>query len=404
MKKLLLLFLVLFPLISHGTILSFYGAEEQTVLESGTSQGTGGSYSTSWKNCGVASYRSNPVTTGMPRHHVGGFASTGGNSGFFTTSADTYYTGHIYIAACPSASMEPIADVVTSGVALKMRLTLGSDCKVGMYAAGTTLLASSTALTTGVKHVVKLRVGSNTGGSPSNNLYSLEIDGVDVGSGTSGTSLLNTGAARISLGKNANLASQGYDVYFDDWVVDDSAFQSENSCIETHDVNDDGSNTGWTSGDYTSVDEPAPYDADTTYIGILLPTYNIVSSFQMEDFASAYSSILGVSAHILSRDELGTSADFLYLKSGATVATTTQVDPTSVYIMTNKLFLTDPNTGSAWTNSAIDALEVGVGSGTGSTGANLRMTKASYQVLYIPPTASPTATPSKFPWWFDWFY
>lgn len=386
MKKLLALLLIIsFPLTSFGAVYSFVGMELQSLSEGDSVQGTGNSIDTTLKYDGTASYKSKPVTSATPRFTMGEY-SADGTSGYGNTN-DAYYTYHIYITTLPASGMESFMDGRNVADNVKIRYNIDNAGNVGLYAGGTTIMGTSTvAITTGAWHCIQARISASDSVTP--NVYSFAVDGVTGISGTYGPGLGTSDNAKAAFGKTVNNSGQSYEINYDDMIASNSGFESCNDLMVLYTPDANGSNSAWNEGtgasDYQEVDEN-PVDT-TTYIKTSSITYNTLSSFGMTNFAPLASSFSAVSAHTIVRDETGTAQQFLYVKSGATVATTTQLDPTVNYTLKAKHFATDPNTSSAWTLAGINALEVGVGVGTGSV-VPMRASEVAYQILYVPSTA-----------------
>jgi hypothetical protein len=169
------------------------------------------------------------------------------------------------------------------------------------------------------------------------------------------------------------------DYYFDDIYVDDAGFLGPVNVVRLA-PDGDGTDTGFTASGtgntFAEVDE-VPHDSDTTYRRATTVTQ---FTSTVANLPAGTQDIKAVKAVIVSRDEGSTSARIRSrLRSGSTIDETTAMRPNTTYIGISKIYDTDPNTSTAWTLSAVNAIEVGAAS---TASVAVRVTSVHAQVLY----------------------
>jgi hypothetical protein len=154
---------------------------------------------------------------------------------------------------------------------------------------------------------------------------------------------------------------------FDDVFIMDTSGANFNGhlterAIRTLFPNADGSVLQWTANGaanrWDCVDEQTP-DEDTTYISSDTPGQINLSA--LSDMAGNESGIEAVIVQHRSRkDDTGARSVRSLVRTGGANYTGTTSSLASSYAHYASIWLTNPNTGSAWTRTEIDALEVGV--------------------------------------------
>jgi len=247
----------------------------------------------------------------------------------------------------------------------KAELRINADGSVSVYDVGAALVCTtaSTVLSDTNWHLLELWTNNGAGVS-----YDLSIDGVSECSGP-----MDQGDNNAFFGVlgTINPASGVIDFYFDDayWAQGDGGttdYLGEQNVVRAiPDAN--GSPAGWTAGtgpsNYTQVFE-TPTDLATTYVQAVIAG-NVVNMVNLESSATAGITrpINSVKCWSVHTDLLATTVQTLAtrMNSGGTIVTTTPEGFGGViwvwrYILANN----DPNTGSAWGLSGIDALQCGV--------------------------------------------
>ena len=171
----------------------------------------------------------------------------------------------------------------------------------------------------------------------------------------------NTGASDID---NIQIRTiPGGDViYLDDIAVDDSAWPGLGG-IEVLLPSATGTYTNWDSGAYTAIDDNPPND-DTDYIATDAAVSNTKFSANIENLASGTQSVKGIMLAAKAKlDGAGSGTLKPFIRSGTTEDTPTGSALTTGYSWYTRCWNTDPgNSNNAWSESAVNALEIGVAS------------------------------------------
>jgi hypothetical protein len=122
------------------------------------------------------------------------------------------------------------------------------------------------------------------------------------------------------------------------------------------------------------------WDGDLSYIISTSPTDNDV--FDMDDLPTSPVSIKALQYLSISRGVGGASLVGPTLKSGATTVASIGSGGNTAYTMDRGLTLVDPNTGAAWTESAVNAAQGGVRCTT-NVGTSTRCTCMAFEVLVL---------------------
>ena len=188
-----------------------------------------------------------------------------------------------------------------------------------------------------------------------------------------GTEVLNetaqdigTGASNDEwyLGKTGDANGAGYTAYFDDFITSEDEYPNEDHKIVCLRPDADGTHTDWTGGTgsapwYTEVDEAVP-DGGTTYIQAT-GTANDKFSFGCGSLSIGGSdTILAVQGICDIYDNI--TGDFrIFIRSGTTESQVASgLDASANYNSEVMRCLSDdPDTATTWTQSGVNALEVG---------------------------------------------
>lgn len=300
------------------------------------------------------------------------------------------------LPSLPSAE-EPIFGSLNTGGGPMIRYTVDSSGILRAYnnPAGTYLLAATgtTPIVAGTKYTACYKSQGGTSG------FFLQINGVTELSGTVNQTGGPFGFAM--LGKFTNMNSANQNIYIDNVIISDTgclytaggAVQKVKRLMPTA----NSSVTGfaqWTGGTNSSnylETIQIPTDNDTTYIASNGST-NQKHYVELEDTSTAGISgtILSVYAYSTRREaSSGTSSGQVSIYSNLSTADTTAEDITTTYTQRQKLSNTDPATGTAWTTSGVDNMQIGV---IESNAIVMRGTQLNAQVLYEESVATPTPT------------
>lgn len=390
MKKILLTIIFLFlPSFSFAATVNF-GGGEMSSGSLGDWRASGGTVSfteTGTKESGGFSMRTNPTTTAVGWFRLGSWSATGAAGDFSVTTA--YVCAAYNAGTLPASLNEEIFESLNGGSARKMSSRITSAGQIIVYDKDTLPLAtSSTSLSTGTWYRLCWKVPNGTSAG-----WEMRISSGDTVLETmSGTgNFLANNAVNVSFGKIINQNGNTVNYYWDNAVVDDTAYPAGTSIVLLQKPNANGGTQQWLMGtnssDFNEVDE-IPSDSDTTYVkstGVILD----LACFNVQDAATVgiTGTISSVKASsIIREDAAGTSSYILRLRSGASDSDTTGSDPGTSYTNRQKVVNTDPATSVAWTLSGVDGVQVcGLDNGTL---APLRMTMADVNVLFTPATAS----------------
>lgn len=240
-------------------------------------------------------------------------------------------------------------------------------CGVYLRATGAILVARSTAISVNV-----LGTSANTGLIAPNVWAYVEIEFVRNASTSgivniyvNGVAVLNisganTGSASIaSVSIGAGVSASAVNVDIDDVYISDSASKLGECRIDLLVPTSDDS-VQWTpnsgSTNYTQVDE-GPTDGDSTFVSSLTP--GNVDVYNLSNLGATPSSILAVRGVVAARKDNASTRQYRAgLVSGATTSNGATKAASLSYVLTEDLWTTDPNTGSAWTITALDALKI----------------------------------------------
>lgn len=393
MKNITKIFILAFALIFAN--ISFADVKYGTGFENGTTErfqdGTGSgtrSVQSSIKKTGTYSLRVNPTTSGTGALAIGCPSATG-DIATFCSVADAYIEFYYRVDTLPASGYVWFAKPLNTGAGAMLHLRQNSDGTIAVADSGNTLKGtSSTVLSTGTWY----RIGINTkpGGAAA---YSLKIDGTTEISGTANQGGSNFGL--MQFGKLGDTGANTVDFYYDDYVLNDTAFLG-NLIVKTALVDATGvrQTYGFTTGTNASnqleVDE-IPSDADTTYVASAGAG---VANFTVQDASTA-----GISGNIKAvivyaeRKEPSavTSSAVIGLDSNSVRTATTAEDMTTSYLTRQLILNTDPNTSSAWTEAGFNAIEI---YHKQDNAVASRLTQINAQVVYeeVIPTPTPTAT------------
>lgn len=382
-------FALLFASIGFADIKYATGFENGTSerFQDGTGSGTRSVQSTT-KKTGTYSLRVNPTTSGTGALAIGCPSATG-DIATFCSVADAYIEFYYRVDTMPASGYVWFAKPLNTGSGAMLHLRQNSDGTIAVADSGNTLKATgSTVLSTGTWY----RIGINTkpGGAAA---YTLKINGTTEVSGTANQGGSNFGL--MQLGKLGDTGANTVDFYYDDYVLNDTAFLGD-LIVKTALVDGTGVRqtygflSGTNSSNHLEVDE-IPSDADTTYVA---STGAGVANFTVQDASTA-----GISGNIKAvvvyaeRKEPSavTSSAVIGLDSNSVRTATTAEDLSTSYLTRQLILNTDPNTSTAWTESGFNAIEIyhkqdnAVGS---------RVTNINAQVVYEEVLATPTPTPT----------
>jgi hypothetical protein len=330
-------------------LLNFTGFETGDGTELSAVSGTASIQNSTVRTGGYA-VRANPTTTATGFVRVGAPAAGGNNTQYATATA--YITFYFRYATKPASNSEPFFSAVDNLPNDKLSLRLNSSGNATVHnAAGTLIATGSTVLAVNTWYRIDVKVG--TGGSGA---WEVKINGVSEASGTASLGINDN--SFILLGKHVNVNGQTVDFFYDDVWIDNAAFPTGEVAVQVMQPDGDGSSTDWT-GAYTAVDE-LPHNSDTDFISTSTSGHVELVTLESAAAAGITGTVLAVKSIGIVRDEGGSSAFNIRLRSGGTNSNTSNNDPGTNYSLRSKVNETDPATSAAWLLAALDSIEVGV--------------------------------------------
>lgn len=377
-------------------ILNFTGFEQGTVLSTQGSDdyqpfaSSGGSVQSTIKKNGSYAAEFDKVTTATP--YVA-FPIGYQSNGIVTNDANIltcYFTGYFRYATKPATGNDTVWNMQGGGNDM-LSLNLASDGTLKLYK-GTTgsqvlLGTSSTALSQDTWYRIGIKVVAGSSGS-----YELKINGTSEISGSTDWDS-NAPALNIPyLGNRYDRNSLSFKFYWDDVVADDTSYIDVDYAVGVLKPNADGSTMSWANGtgasDYTQVDEipidTADYVQSPTSGNPNVALFNFQSR---SDAGISNGTIYGIKAVVIHRENSSVvSATLIRVRSSSTNSDSGTLNGTTSTQGRNRVLANDPATGSAWSNSAIDAIEAGL---VENNAVAIRGISAMVYILYAISTASP---------------
>ena len=294
---------------------------------------------------------------------------TAGNSGSYSYISRTFTAGSAFTVgvafkcdALPIANGYPIVWLKESAT-VQLGLILSTTGQLSVYrmtsdTAGTLLgTESGTSISAGAFAYIEFSgtVHDTTG------TITIKVNGATVIS-LSSQDTRNAGSGTvdtISIGQPTN-AQGGGPYYYDDLYIIDSATSLGEFRVETlYPTSDVAQGFGRSAGstNYTLVDE-AQTNGDTDYVQG--SSVGDVDTYGFGNLSSTPTSIAAVQMTAFAEKTDATSRSIaLQVKSGATTSDGSDYALAATYGKFERILETDPNTSSAWTGSAVDAIQGG---------------------------------------------
>lgn len=359
-----------------------------------------GAINTTTKRSGAASLRLNPSSQFDWFGHV--FKESPSTSAAIARIA-------VRFATLPTSGNPEIIGFWSAGSALRrayIRLNTSNN-KLQLYSSmsGTQVGSDSDAITTGVWYILEIWAT----GDSTNATLKARLDGTEFASSSTETSG-TFDACYIG----AAAAAATYDMYIDDWAINDTTGSSQNGYpgdgyIVHLKPNAAGDNNAWAkssgsagdSSNYQDVDETTPDDA-TTYLkrtsGRPIDDYNVEDSSTAGIGSSDTITLVQVGVRVAASSSIASIHRQLTYRikgqSGGTVIE--QIDNncnTTIYrthwnTIPRNYRLTayvNPQTSTAWTPSTLDSMQIGIQPDTSST-VEVRVSTMWALVEYVPST------------------
>jgi hypothetical protein len=273
----------------------------------------------------------------------------------------------VFIASGTSGILE-LWELDSSRAALGIRVASGGGVSlVSAWNNGDTITTDfSFVLDTWYRVDLKVTAPSVAGSSTSRtSAVELYVDGNLIGSGDMHLSWQTGQVGYVRLGGST---VNGH-TYFDDLVVSNDTGSVNTGIlgdviIETLRPDGDGSAQDWTANTGTASgaidDSNGSSDGDSTYISSSV--VGDKSEFSLTDLPDLSASILGVQTSVKSKKtDSGDRTIRSYLLSGSSVANDASFGPATSYTWNrNAVVELNPDGGAAWSDSTVNALEVGL--------------------------------------------
>lgn len=340
--------------------LSLTGFDSGDTLDIVSTTGTASVQNTTVRSAGYA-LRCNPTTTATGSALIQGFANTGGGAAW--SASVTYLRFYFRIATLPASANEEFFTIETSGVAVKISGRITSAGNIQLYSSTTLQLGSDGTTTLALNRWYRIEVKCGTG--LANVIYELRVNGITELSGNG--ALLNTASGEARLGKVTDRNGQSVDFYYDDVLVSDTDFPGQGRIRVKIPVGI-GAYDAFTSSSggakNTDVDEIPTNATDwvvTSGTSGQAQTFTLTSNAN----ASINGQINTVKLFTAWRNHnpvtsAGNGTVRLRLRSGTTdLDTGADIATGNSYLGRQMLSDTDPNTGAAWTEAALDSVQGG---------------------------------------------
>ena len=366
-------------------ILNFFGFETGDGTEAYQAS-TNATYSTSTKRSGAYALRlqSAGVTSAS---YVFANQELSGLKSVNTTSNNVYATYHMNLASAPSAKVLNFLIYNRTLPVARINIEANNTLTLEYYNSGNVITAvgsASTVLPLNTWHKVELSATNMS--TPGSSTIELRLNGVVVAS-ASNLTLSNASSpfGRVQLGSGATNIVLDY--YLDDIAVSDTSYPGGGSVLMMEPDSAGTYSTGYAAvgaGSQVAAVTETPSDGATSYIEST--ALGDVITLNLQSAASAgVNQPIGAVKTVYNAPSTSSQAVMqTRLRSGST--NSDGYSKTDVAGGYSQIFNTDPNTGSAWTTNALDALQIGaLNNSTGTTRITI-MNAMVWQVPLVTPT------------------
>jgi len=311
-----------------------------------------GDYPAGWENARGYIYVSNARVPGRWGDASGGIHTYEQilRAPFAGYSGDTLYCGIAMRMGDTSRGTYNIAVLESGGSPLHVNIAYGTDGYLRAYCGSTLVATSSVAYAVGWWHHFSIYVKvADSGGRIRVTANSESTPAIDYTGDTRNGGSGYANSVYILVGRNGAA---------DDFWVDTTTDHGD--CRVYHLVpNGAGSSTQFTpstGSNYQCVDELPTNTTDYVYDS----TPGHVDLYTMSDLPAISGNVKAVQALAwMAKSDSGARSGKVVLKSGATTDEGPECFVSTSYLVSSKLYETDPNTGLAWTVGAVNALECG---------------------------------------------
>lgn len=373
-------------------LLGMMGADTGDVLSWWRTGGTVTANYTTDKFDGLYSFRCHPTTTAVGYCCVGIIIAAGTLS-INAGQVQTCFSAKIKIPVLPAANHEQVMGIAVSTLVPELSVVVTSAGKLQIRGPAGAQIGSNSSVTVSTGSWYTLALGY----IHSTTTVTLHVDGTQEISATHSGTVANMDVGWC--GKLTDMNGQTIEVLVDlaAWgnAVGDRV---DPAAVMSLIVANGDSVNNWTGG-FADVDE-VPQDGDTSYVEILASVGELPETFTLQNAAdgtvaiNAGSTITALMGEIICRRGAAGSGGYVRVTSGATNSDSTLLAdyPTTYTIGSaqDRMLVTDPDTGVAWTVSGVDGVIVGpVSENLGS----IRCTAVRAHVLFVPAAAGGTILP-----------
>lgn len=309
---------------------------------------TAGSWSTYALRC-------NPTAGGVGYFNLWNHSATTGFPNFNETCGTTSYIRFKFRAnTIPASGSEQFLKLVTAAFVNKFSLKLNSTGQISCLDTSGNIQTGTAVLSSGTWYRIEVKIGSGAGG-----VIEWKIDGT--------TDLTTTGTLNANAGAQTIYGSDGatgadIDFFFDDIAVSDSAYPGDGGVMllipDANGTYQDFS-IGAGSGSHYQVVGVVPPSITTSYLVSSAQNQTETENMQPSSAKPISSTINCVLPLSYLRRNASTTTGKVRLISGGNNFDGSSVSVGSTAVCYGIPYDTDPNTGSAWTTSGIDSLQVG---------------------------------------------
>lgn len=251
------------------------------------------------------------------------------------------------------------------GGQISLAFNTSGNIVVRRGAGGTTIATSTNAMSNNTEYYIEWKITISDSSAADSCIVRVNgADWLNVAAGSDLKAQTGNTANKFFIGQLTSPPSSA-DIHIDDLYVCDNTGATHNDFLGDCRVDcvfpgADGSNSQFIPSTGTShfalVDETTPNTTDYNESN----TVGHRDTYNMQDLAAVTGTIYAVQTHVAAlKADAGYRSLKSVVKSGSTTQTASPVALATSVAYDNQLFVNDPNTGAAWTESAVNAIEVG---------------------------------------------
>lgn len=277
---------------------------------------------------------------------------------FLTSHGSLYFAFRLRYYSDPALSCGLIRFSDSGGtttITVLRNTSYKTELRLGSYG-GTVIATGSRTISAGTTYLVEIYYAPlNSGGT-----FTLKIDGVQEISYTGDTTAGLENILDFRLGSPSAGSVYGYS-YYDDFIVDDANWIGK-TYIQGLTITGSGTTTQWdpsTGSNYACVDE-VPY-SDTDYV--YTNTNDEIDTYALSNLSGTIASIKAMALTARAAYDGSPTPTHIQLgvRSGGSDYFATDFSPPSSFgFLGQRILEVNPATSAAWTESGVNALEVGM--------------------------------------------